>query len=132
MYWRIRKTPKADARFGANPASALKKTTAAVTTEATMAEFASAVQKLTLTSPESNRRRRLCQSSPPGVTTGGYAETAELPCEATTSDQYSGRTDSSAASARRRYVIGPAAPSRRESRWRLRTRARWATAAIRT
>ena len=55
----------------ANPASALKKTTATVTVEATIAELISAFQKSTLTSPESNSLVRLCQSSVPGVRTGG-------------------------------------------------------------
>ena len=52
-----------------------------------MAELISAVQKLTLTSPELNSRVMLGQSSPPGVSTGGYDETAELSCDATTKDQ---------------------------------------------
>ena len=44
---------------------------ATVTTLETIAELMSAVQKLTLTSPELKSRERLCQSSPPGVSTGG-------------------------------------------------------------
>src|SRR5690349_5384641 len=71
----------------ANPARVLKNTTETVTTPATIAEFASADQKLTLTSPELKSRVMLCQSSCPGVSTGGYAPTVELSCEATTSDQ---------------------------------------------
>ena len=136
MYWRIRKTPKAETTNGAitacrwsiqpkclismyrgitpswtgtiivamttsssalrprkssfanaNPASALKKTTQMVTTPATIAEFASAVQKSTLTMPASKRRRMLLHRWPPGVSTGGYAPSAELSCDATTNDQ---------------------------------------------
>src|SRR6476646_9786622 len=111
MYWRMRKTPKAVTSIGpitsrksafrpgkrsfakANPASALKKTTESVTTEATIAELISAVQKLTLTSPESKSRVRLCQSWVPRVRTVGYAATAELSCDATTRDQYSGKIE---------------------------------------
>ena len=55
----------------ANPASALKKTTATVTVDATIAELISAFQKSTLTSPESKSRVMLCQSCVPGVSTGG-------------------------------------------------------------
>ena len=36
-----------------------------------MVEFMSAFQKSTLTSPELKTRLMLCQSSPPGVRTGG-------------------------------------------------------------
>src|SRR5919201_1599445 len=157
MYWRIRKTPNAETRFGAitagsrltqwrwiismysgmtpsctgtsivamivsisrrrprncsfanaKPASALKKTTAAVTAAATIVDLINAVHKLTLTSPELNSRLMLCQSSCPGVSTGGYAETAELSCDATTSDQYSGNSDPAAIAARNRYVAEPA------------------------
>ena len=71
----------------ANPARALKNTTATVTAEATIVELISARQKSTFTSPELKSRPRLWKSSCPGVSTGGYAETAELSCDATTSDQ---------------------------------------------
>ena len=52
-----------------------------------MDEFVNAAQKSTLTSPELKSRPMLCQSCPPGVRTGGYSETAELSCDATTNDQ---------------------------------------------
>ena len=42
-----------------------------VTVVATIVVFSSAVQKLTLTSPELKTRVMLCQSSWPGVSTGG-------------------------------------------------------------
>src|SRR5215467_10440994 len=79
--------PRNESLAKAKPASAQKKTTDTLTRVATIVELSSAVQKLTLTSPELNSREMLCQSSPPGVRTGGYDETAELSCDATTNDQ---------------------------------------------
>src|SRR5919204_2662388 len=95
----------------ANPARALKNTTAAVTLVATIAELISAVQKSTLTSPELKRRPMLCHSCDPGVSTGGYAATAVLSCDATTSDQYRGNAEAAATRMSARYVPGPAEPS---------------------
>src|SRR5215210_6330225 len=79
--------PRKSSFANANPASALKKTTETVTTPATIAEFSSAVQKSTLTIPAVKRRRTLLVKWPPGVSTGGYAPSAELSCDATTNDQ---------------------------------------------
>ena len=45
------------------------------------------------TSPELKTRPMLWKSWLPGVVTGGYAAIAELSCDATTTDQYSGKND---------------------------------------
>ena len=55
----------------AKPASALKKTTATVTTEETMAEFTSAFAKSTLTISELNSRWMLWNRFAPGSSFGG-------------------------------------------------------------
>ncbi len=67
----ITRAPRNFIFANAKPASALKKTTATVTVVATIVVFSSAVQKSTLTSPELKTRLMLCQSSGPGVRTGG-------------------------------------------------------------
>src|SRR5262245_42003687 len=97
----------------AKPASVLKRTTEKAIAPETIAELISAVQKSMFTSPELKTRLMLCQSSRPGVITGGYAAVAELSCEATTTDQYSGKNEKIAAPSRNRYVNGPADSNRR-------------------
>src|SRR5215470_4675559 len=85
----------------AKPASVLKRTTEKAMAPETIAELISAVQKLMLTSPELKTRLMLWKSWLPGVVTGGYAAIAELSCEATTTDQYSGKNDRIAISSRK-------------------------------
>jgi hypothetical protein len=55
----------------AKPASALKKTTATVTTDETMAEFTSAFAKSTVTRSELNSRPMLWKRFGPGRSLGG-------------------------------------------------------------